>query len=225
METYDYGAPPPPPPKTSILAILSLVFAFCCQPVGFVLGIVAMILIGRSQGRVGGMGLAIAGTVVSGVMSFFCLPMIAAVAIPGLLHSRNAANETSAIGSLKAICTGQEQLRLETQMYGTLEVLGGTKPDASGKLHDANPFIPGVLGKVHTGGVSMKAGYCFKVYVRGPNSYVAYAWPAESRRTGVRFFAIDEGGQPFARSPSPFEGPGNPPPPDEIEKGDWKPVG
>jgi hypothetical protein len=220
---YDYGAPPPP--NTSVLAILSLVFAFLCQPVGFVLGVVAMVLIGRSQGRLGGMGLAIGGTVASAGMFFFCIPMIAAIAIPGLLMSRIGANEASAVGSLKAICSGQEQCRHKYGEYATLEVLAGRKPPRGQKSPEPSPFIPPLLGNVDSNGVSAKAGYCFKVYVREGGSYVAYAWPQARTRSGVRVFAIEEQGQPFATAESPFEGSGNAPPEDAIRTGKWVPVG
>jgi hypothetical protein len=221
---YDFGAPPAP--KTSVLAILSLVFAFVCQPVGFVLGIVAMILIGRSQGRIGGMGIAIGGTVASGVMGFFCVPMIAAVAIPGLLRSRVAANETSAIGSLKGICTGMEQYRSATGGYAPLEVLGGFKAGTDGKKCDACPYIPTVLGQVDGNGVSVKSGYCFKAYLRDA-SFVVYAWPMERNRTGVRVFAVDEQGQVYClpRGATPWSGSADAPPLDAFDARKWVPVG
>ena len=53
------------PDRTSILAILSLVCSILCilSPIGLILGIVALIGIGASRGRVGGKGIAIAGLV------------------------------------------------------------------------------------------------------------------------------------------------------------------
>ena len=59
------------PERTSIMAILSLVFGVlgCCTlvtaPVGLLLAIFGIIGISRSKGRVGGMGLAIGGLIVS----------------------------------------------------------------------------------------------------------------------------------------------------------------
>lgn len=59
------------PERTSILAILSLVMGVlgCCTfftaPIGMLLGIFGLIGISKSEGRVGGKGLAIAGLVVS----------------------------------------------------------------------------------------------------------------------------------------------------------------
>ena len=59
------------PERTSISAILSLVLGLlgCCTavtaPIGLLLAIVGIIGIARSQGRVGGMGFAVAGLIVS----------------------------------------------------------------------------------------------------------------------------------------------------------------
>lgn len=59
------------PERTSVMAILSLVFGFlgCCvfvtAPVGVLLGILGLFGISRSKGRVGGTGMAIGGVVVS----------------------------------------------------------------------------------------------------------------------------------------------------------------
>lgn len=59
------------PERTSVMAILSLVFGFlgCCvfvtAPIGLLLGILGLFGISRSKGRVGGTGFAIGGVVVS----------------------------------------------------------------------------------------------------------------------------------------------------------------
>ena len=59
-----------PPPRMSKLAIASLVCALLCSPIGLALGILAILVIYRSEGRFRGMGLAISGIVVS------CLPIL-----------------------------------------------------------------------------------------------------------------------------------------------------
>lgn len=68
------------PPKTSGLAVASLVLAICgiitagvSSLVGLVLGIVALVQIGNSKGRLTGKGLAIAGVSVSCVMFILVL--------------------------------------------------------------------------------------------------------------------------------------------------------
>lgn len=59
------------PERTSVMAILSLIFGFlgCCvfvtAPLGVLLGILGLFGISRNRGRVGGSGLAIGGVIVS----------------------------------------------------------------------------------------------------------------------------------------------------------------
>lgn len=72
----DFGQPQPAPRRTSIAAIMSLILGIlalvtCCIPVagpvlgglGLVFAIAAFILVGGSQGRLGGRGLAVGGMV------------------------------------------------------------------------------------------------------------------------------------------------------------------
>jgi hypothetical protein len=65
--------------KTSRMAIASLIcgiLGFLCFPAvaGLVLGIIALVLIGRSEGRLKGKGIAIAGIVVSCLMLMVAIP-------------------------------------------------------------------------------------------------------------------------------------------------------
>ncbi len=65
------------PERTSVMAILSLVFGIvgCCTlvtaPIGLILGFLGLVGIRRSHGRVGGMGFAIAGIVISLISLLF----------------------------------------------------------------------------------------------------------------------------------------------------------
>ncbi|MHC5039717.1 MAG: DUF2950 family protein [Planctomycetota bacterium] len=240
-------------PPTSGFAIASLVCAFLCMPVGFILGIVAMVLIGRSEGRLGGMGLAIAGTVLSAVIGFMCLPITAAIMIPALLHARVGANEASARASLKQIHTGQGQFQAARCVdqdkdgigeYGFLMELGGLvipRNELSRRgSWTVSPYISRLHGTVDANGGSQKNGYCFKIYLPGPDGtvleetdkklpevdpraadgqekrYLLYAWPAEAGRTGLRTFAIDPQGRIYEKLKTRFSGPSNPPPWDEA---------
>jgi prepilin-type N-terminal cleavage/methylation domain-containing protein len=120
------------------------------------------------------------------------IAIIAAVAIPGLLRSRIGSNEASAQGSLKAICTGQEQFKSANCVdlnsngvgeYGFLPELGGVvqcRTDNAGATNGAqfssSPYIPRILGNTDredpnqatTADASSKAGYHFILYVPGP---------------------------------------------------------
>jgi type IV pilus assembly protein PilA len=97
--------------ETSGKAIGSLIcgllfFFFPVAIVAIILGHISMSEIRRAGGRLTGRGLAIGGLVLgyAGV-SFIPVLIIAAIAIPNLLRAKMAANESSAVGSLRAIET------------------------------------------------------------------------------------------------------------------------
>jgi hypothetical protein len=109
------------------------------------------------------------------------LAMATAVVVPGLMRSRIGSNEASAIGSLKAICVGQEQFKSACAVdlnsngvgeYGFLQELAGTSPcrtpgGLKGQMFQASPYIPRILGTTDAQGRSAKAGYYFKVFLPG----------------------------------------------------------
>ena len=71
----------PPPAKTSGLAIASLILGllgFCglTALIGLILGIIGMVQINKSEGRLKGQGLAIAGVIVSAVFLLLMLSML-----------------------------------------------------------------------------------------------------------------------------------------------------
>jgi prepilin-type processing-associated H-X9-DG protein len=107
--------PATPPPKTSGLAIGSLVCGILgclgiTALVGIVLGIVALIKINRSGGRLGGQGIAIAGLCVSGFMLIAGLPMLAGMMLPALAKAKERAQTINCVSNLK-------QLALAARMY------------------------------------------------------------------------------------------------------------
>ncbi len=132
-EALRASAPPPPrppipgilapmagaaQPKTSGLAITSLVLGvlglFTCGAtalVGLVLGIVAMVKIEKSQGQMGGKGVALAGTIVSGVFLLF-IPLFAAMLLPALAKAKQKATTIQCMNNVK-------QLNLGLVMYAS----------------------------------------------------------------------------------------------------------
>src|ERR1017187_7512237 len=113
------GAPPlaapPGPIKTSGMAIASLVLGILglcgiTALVGLVLGIVSLVKINRSGGRLSGQGLAIAGICVSGFMLFFSIPVMAAMLLPALAQARQKAQRINCVNNMK-------QLGLAVRMY------------------------------------------------------------------------------------------------------------
>lgn len=112
--------------------------------------------------------------------------IIAAIAIPNMLASRRAANEGSAISSLRTLHSAQATY-VATEgdgSYGTLAELNG------------QDLVDGLLG------TGAKSGYTFNcgdanLTAGPPPTYYATATPADTApvsRTGNRSFAIAESG-------------------------------
>jgi type IV pilus assembly protein PilA len=94
---------------TSGKAIASLIcgiffFILPAAIVAVILGHLSYSEIGKSLGRIRGRGLALAGLILGyfGVAFIPFILIIAAIAIPNLLRARIAANEASAVGSLRS---------------------------------------------------------------------------------------------------------------------------
>jgi type II secretory pathway pseudopilin PulG len=79
-------------------------------PIGLTLGIIALVRANRRPFEYGGKGFAIAGTVLNS-LAFVILPIILAIAIPNLLAARRAANEGTAISSIRTIAGAQDTYR------------------------------------------------------------------------------------------------------------------
>ena len=99
--------------ETSGKAVASLIcgiiniFPFCV--IAIILGHISLSQIGKSAGRLKGRGLAIAGLVL-GYLGLVAIPFIlivAAIAIPNLLRAKIAANEASAVGSVRNIVSAE----------------------------------------------------------------------------------------------------------------------
>ena len=141
------GAPPPLPAtpvevKTSSMAITSLVLGILglcgiTALVGLVLGIVSLVKINRSGGRLSGQGLAIAGICVSGFMLFFSIPFMAALTLPALARAKQKAQAINCVNNLK-------QLALAVRMYA------GEHKD---QLPPAVTWCDAIQGGNHLGGI------------------------------------------------------------------------
>ncbi len=112
--------------------------------------------------------------------------IIAAIAIPNLLRSKMAANEASAVGSLRTINTASVAFSTTYGMYETnLSNLatGSTVSSATADLVDS------VLAS------GVKSGYTFSYTVGSSNlAYTITAAPTVPGTTGQRYFYTDQSG-------------------------------
>lgn len=110
-DTASTHTPPTAPPRTSRLAICSLILGilgFLILPAlaGLVCGIVAMVQIQRSAGALKGWGIALAGTIVSGLMVML-IPFVAialALVLPALAKAKDRAQNIQGMNNAKQIC-------------------------------------------------------------------------------------------------------------------------
>jgi len=122
--------------------------------------------------------------------------IIAAIAIPNLLRSRIAANEASAVGSVRTINTAQVTYSSSYPDCGftTLANLGGSGGNTTGA---------GLIDSVLAGG--QKSGYSFLATPTGgngtcgggtatPNSTYTVVGQPQSAQTGQRYFFSDQSG-------------------------------
>ena len=122
--------------------------------------------------------------------------IIAAIAIPNLLRSRIAANEASAVGSIRTINTAEVTYSSSYPDCGftTLSSLGGSGGNTTGA---------GLIDAVLAGG--QKSGYSFAATASGgsgscgsgtgtPNSTYSVVGGPQNAQTGQRYFYSDQSG-------------------------------
>lgn len=200
-----YPAPPSPPitPVTSGLAIVSLLcgllfFIFPSAVAAIIFGHISRSDIRRSGGRKTGAGVALAGLVL-GYLGISIIPVliIAAIAIPNLLRAKMAANEASAVGSLRTLNVAA--LAYSTS-YGKLPArltdLGRTANGDSPSANAANLIDPALSEGVKSGytfhyEISQTAGPDEKT---GINGYTIRADPVVPNTSGRRHFFTDQTG-------------------------------
>lgn len=122
--------------------------------------------------------------------------IIAAIAIPNLLRSRIAANEASAVGSIRTINTAEVTYSTSYPDCGFTDLtsLGGSGGNTTGA---------GLIDSVLAGG--QKSGYSFAATPSGgsgtcgggsatPNSTYTVVGGPQSAQTGQRYFFSDQSG-------------------------------
>jgi type IV pilus assembly protein PilA len=120
--------------------------------------------------------------------------IIAAIAIPNLMRSRMAANESSAVGSLRTINTGEVTYSstYPDQGFAVLSSLGG---DPSTCTTSASSTSACLIDNVLASGT--KSGYSFTATVGTGTPSVTYtstAEPVAPGQSGQRDFCSDQSG-------------------------------
>lgn len=189
---YNESAPDKGPKRGLAIAALVLgiigLFSLGIVVVGAITGIVlacmAMSRAKRDPWQYGGRSMAIAALVINivSLVSFVPVAMIAAIAIPNLLASYRAANEGSAMATLRTLASAEAtyQATRGQGQFGTLDEL------AAEGLIDS---------KLATG---TKNGYSFTVELttteENDPGFAVVGVPVTYRKTGIRSFYVDETG-------------------------------
>ena len=123
--------------------------------------------------------------------------IIAAIAIPNLLRARIAANESSAVASIRTISTAEVGYQSAYPTVGYATALTNLGPAASTGCSGITPtsanacLIDWVLSNAGT--APGKSGYIFVAPMVNANTgYVAGASPTTANSTGVRTFCSSE---------------------------------
>ncbi len=176
-------------PETSGLAIGSLIagifsFIFPAAIAAIVLGHIARSNIRKSAGRLAGDGMALAGLIL-GYMGLAFIPVIliiAAIAIPNLLRARIAANETSAVNSVRIFNTTESAYRSAHPSTGY-----------SCSMSDLEEVGLGRLAEGRKNGYVFELTGCTPDKPGGSNTkFMIMASPMIANQTGVRVFCSDQ---------------------------------
>jgi type IV pilus assembly protein PilA len=113
--------------------------------------------------------------------------IIAAIAIPNLIRSKMAANEASAVASLRSINTAEVTYANTYQTFTSLANLGGA---ASACATGTSSTQACLIDSLLAGGT--KSGYTFKV--TGPTAavYTTSGTPVTTGSTGTNIFCSDQ---------------------------------
>jgi hypothetical protein len=156
------SAIPPIPAKTSGVAITSLVLGilgvFTCgitALIGLILGIIAMVKVKNSGGKLGGNGIALAGTIVSGIF-LVMIPIYAAMMLPALAAAKQKAQSINCVNN-------EKQLALAIRLYSG---------DNQGQLPSATTWCDAI--RTYAG-----SGKIFKCAATNSGSRCDYAFNAK----------------------------------------------
>jgi len=213
------GAPPvsASPPEKSGRAIASLIcgllfFVFPAAVAAIILGHLALSEIRKGAGRLTGRGMAITGLVL-GYIGIALIPVVvvlliaAAIAVPSLLRASMAANEASAVSSLRTIsAAANDYSRTYSNGFPTFLEEIGVGPSATcehARLIDWEleagekngykfTYVPRFDPGTEVGAYDVSPQAAAKgCKLRGAPSFEVHADPITRGRTGRRSFFID----------------------------------
>jgi len=112
------------------------------------------------------------------------MSILVAIAIPTLIRSRIMANETTAVGNLRMIGTGEVQYNLSHNRFGTLE-----------ELCAGDQEIAALPGNWNNGVVKSQYTYSYEPADIQTESFLVTATPVAVNRTAIRTYWIDATGE------------------------------
>jgi type IV pilus assembly protein PilA len=186
--------------KATASLICGLVFFFwpLTALAAVILGHLALSEIKKSAGRLAGQGMALAGLVL-GYIGLAFVPVIliiAAIAIPNLLRARMAANEATAVSTLRIYNTAMTTYAAACPDIGYPKELSNLGPGNSNAGRCAQADL---VEKQLAAQVPIKYGYRFNYLGQRDSGglitkYVLAADPIAPGTSGVRHFFTDESG-------------------------------
>lgn len=167
-------------PLGSPAAALGIFAGFVMMILALTLGIGGTVRANKNPAEFSGKGMAIAGIVLGSLLLVSIVPLgiISAIAIPNLLAARRAANEGTAISTLRVMSEAQS----------TYFATAGANAEY-GEFDDLTRHRligPEMAAEVHH-------GYRYELTV-ADNSYVMTATPVEYGQSGMRSFYVSEDG-------------------------------
>jgi type IV pilus assembly protein PilA len=194
------------PSQSSGKALASLVcgiffFVFPASVAAIILGHMSLSEIRKSAGRLTGHGMAVAGLVLGylGVAMIPFILIVAAIAIPNLLRAKIAANQASAVGSMRVILSANMTYSSEfgNGFATSLAQLDGSESGAGNCEH------AGLIDHVLASGT--KNGYVFTYSTKpssdpaangcaepGASGFTVNADPLNRNTTGMQSYYTDE---------------------------------
>lgn len=192
------------PLETSSKAIASLILGIIPLSIissipAVVLGHLALSEIKKSGGRLGGRGLAVAGLVL-GYLGIALVPVmliLGAIAIPNLLRARIAANESSAVNSIRTLVVAETSYQATYPKLGyapDLQSLGSGSSGCGAPGPTNACLIEDRLAQASS--APGKNGYIFSVTASANRkNFLVTAVPASRNQSGVRSFCAAEDGE------------------------------